>query len=152
MGSNDTIRMNNYILASAIFLSFHFWFQHHLKLTRYIFVCNLTLGYVPIWLKFTISRMLRNSITRFPHIRNVKTVGSIIIGDEILKGFILDTNSNYLAKKLFPVGIKLVEVSILPDDSEIISKQIAEFSRGFDIVITSGGIGKVWTENCFFTG
>uniref|UniRef100_A0A171A6Z3 Fad synthase-like protein isoform x3 n=1 Tax=Triatoma infestans TaxID=30076 RepID=A0A171A6Z3_TRIIF len=70
-----------------------------------------------------------------------RTAGIIVIGDEVLKGQVADSNVHFLAKKLHSLGIKLCKVSIIPDDIEIIAKEVAEFSIKYDQVITSGGIG-----------
>ena len=44
------------------------------------------------------------------------TAGVIVIGDEILSGRTLDTNSNFIAKKLIDAGIELVEVFVIQDN------------------------------------
>ncbi|BES91929.1 FMN adenylyltransferase activity [Nesidiocoris tenuis] len=71
----------------------------------------------------------------------VKTAGIIVIGDEVLKGQVVDQNVNFLAKKLHLLGIKLCKVSIVPDIIEDIAKEVAEYSLKYDRVITTGGIG-----------
>lgn len=43
------------------------------------------------------------------------TAGLIVIGDEILRGQIVDTNTSYLAKKLRASGIKLQKITVIPD-------------------------------------
>lgn len=43
------------------------------------------------------------------------TAHVIVIGDEILRGQIVDTNSSYLAKKLRAAGIKLRKITVIPD-------------------------------------
>lgn len=45
----------------------------------------------------------------------VYTAGLIVIGDEILRGQIIDTNTSYLAKKLQASGIKLRKVTVILD-------------------------------------
>ena len=77
------------------------------------------------------------------------TVGNIIIGDEILKGYVKETNSHFLAKQLFPKGIQLERILILPDEEEIIAKSVAEFSEKYDFVVTSGGIGPTHDDITF---
>lgn len=43
------------------------------------------------------------------------TAGLIVIGDEILRGQIVDTNTSYLAQKLRATGVKLRKVTVVPD-------------------------------------
>ncbi|XP_014674340.1 PREDICTED: FAD synthase-like [Priapulus caudatus] len=69
------------------------------------------------------------------------TAGIIVIGDEILKGQTLDTNSHFLSKHLFSLGVKVQRVSVIPDDLEVIAKEVREFSSKYTYVLTSGGIG-----------
>ena len=79
----------------------------------------------------------------------ILTVGNIIIGDEILKGYVKETNSNFLAKQCFPKGLKLERILVLPDEEEIIAKSVAEFSKKYDYVVTSGGIGPTHDDITF---
>ena len=71
----------------------------------------------------------------------MKTASIIIIGNEILSGRTLDTNSNYLAKMLAERGISLQEVRVIPDDHSIIKDVVNNESSLKDYVFTSGGIG-----------
>ena len=83
--------------------------------------------------------------------RRLKSVriGSIVIGDEILKGYVNDTNTHYLAKQAFRHGLKLERVAIVPDDKEVIAAHVKEFAANFDYVITSGGIGPTHDDITF---
>ena len=71
----------------------------------------------------------------------MKTASIIIIGNEILSGRTLDTNSNYLAKMLAERGISLQEVRVIPDVHGIIKGVVTNESSLKDYVFTSGGIG-----------
>lgn len=63
------------------------------------------------------------------------------IGDEILIGQIVDTNSSHISRALNSLGIKVSRmVSIGDDHSEIISSLEEELRRN-DIVIVTGGLG-----------
>lgn len=44
-----------------------------------------------------------------------ETAALVVIGDEILRGQIVDTNTSYLAKRLRASGIKLQKVTVIPD-------------------------------------
>ena len=70
-----------------------------------------------------------------------KTAGIIIIGNEILSGKVSDCNSSYLASELRALGVSLMRISVIPDDAEVIGSEAEWFSRTYDFVFTSGGVG-----------
>ena len=69
------------------------------------------------------------------------TAGIIIIGDEITKGKVADTNSHYIAQKLYALGVDVHKISIIPDQMDVIAEEVALFSKKFTHVVTAGGIG-----------
>lgn len=71
----------------------------------------------------------------------VKTAGIIVIGNEILSGKVVDTNSPYLCQELRALGVDVRRVVIIPDDIEVIAADVATFTRQFDYVFTTGGVG-----------
>ena len=73
--------------------------------------------------------------------KNIKTAGLIIIGNEILSGRTRDTNTTTIALKLEEIGVQLSEVRIIPDVVETIISATRNFSETFDYVFTTGGIG-----------
>ena len=65
----------------------------------------------------------------------------ITIGDELLIGQVVDTNSAWMAQRLNEVGISLYQITSVHDDREHILKALDEaFSRA-DLVFTTGGLG-----------
>ena len=65
----------------------------------------------------------------------------ITIGDEILIGQVVDTNSVYIAEKLNAIGISIYQKTAISDNREHI---IATIDRAFstsDIIIVTGGLG-----------
>ena len=65
----------------------------------------------------------------------------ITIGDELLIGQVVDTNSAWMAERLNESGIELYQIKSVHDDREHILKALDEaFSRA-DIVLTTGGLG-----------
>ena len=67
--------------------------------------------------------------------------GVILIGDELLSGRTQDTNLGTIARFLAPLGVQVGEARIIADDRDIIIQTIREFSKAFDYVLTTGGIG-----------
>ena len=65
----------------------------------------------------------------------------ITIGDELLIGQVVDTNSAWMAQRLNEAGIALHQITSVHDDRQHILKALDEaFSRA-DIVFTIGGLG-----------
>ncbi|TKY86914.1 hypothetical protein EX895_004202 [Sporisorium graminicola] len=73
--------------------------------------------------------------------RYVSTAACLIIGDEVLNGKTKDSNSNYLAKFCFDLGIDLKRIEVIPDDEEVIVEAAKRLTSQFDFVVSSGGIG-----------
>ena len=67
--------------------------------------------------------------------------GVIIIGNEILSGKTVDTNSSFLAKELRELGVSLRRIAVIPDEMDVISETVAAFHSLYDVVFTSGGVG-----------
>ena len=65
----------------------------------------------------------------------------ITIGDEILIGQIVDTNSSYISKALDKIGIATYEMLSISDDKSHILKTFNEVQNNFDVVIVTGGLG-----------
>jgi len=72
---------------------------------------------------------------------NSKTAGIIIIGNEILSGKVRDINSFYLVCELRDLGVEVKRISVIPDEIEIIGREVVAFSGMYDYVFTSGGVG-----------
>jgi nicotinamide-nucleotide amidase len=65
----------------------------------------------------------------------------ITIGDEILIGQIVDTNSAWIAKELNKIGIRIKQISSVSDDKEHILKALAEAHNRAEIILITGGLG-----------
>jgi nicotinamide-nucleotide amidase len=65
----------------------------------------------------------------------------ITIGDEILIGQIIDTNSSYIAKALDKIGIATHEMLSISDDKNHILKTLHDVQNKFDVVLITGGLG-----------
>ena len=65
----------------------------------------------------------------------------VTIGDEILIGQIVDTNSGYIAKALDKIGIQTHEILSISDDKQHILKTFSSLQNKVDLVIITGGLG-----------
>lgn len=65
----------------------------------------------------------------------------ITIGDEILIGQIIDTNSSWLGQELSKIGIAVVHRTSVSDNAEAITNALNAAASRADIVITTGGLG-----------
>ncbi|MEG2819921.1 MAG: CinA family nicotinamide mononucleotide deamidase-related protein, partial [Muribaculaceae bacterium] len=68
-------------------------------------------------------------------------VSIIAIGDELLIGQVIDTNSGWIARHLNPLGWNVKSVKVIADDSNEITKAIDEAFAVTDVVLTTGGLG-----------
>jgi nicotinamide-nucleotide amidase len=65
----------------------------------------------------------------------------VTIGDEILIGQIVDSNSSYIAKALDKIGIATHEMLSISDDKEHILTTFKSLQNKVDIVLITGGLG-----------
>lgn len=65
----------------------------------------------------------------------------ITIGDEILIGQIIDTNSAFIAKELNKIGVSVYQITSVQDDKTHILKALKEAEDNADIIILTGGLG-----------
>jgi molybdenum cofactor synthesis domain-containing protein len=77
----------------------------------------------------------------------MKWVEIIAIGKEILQGQTLDTNSNWLAKRITALGGTVGRIVIPDDDVGAIAQEIkASFGNGAHVIITTGGLGPTFDD------
>lgn len=65
----------------------------------------------------------------------------IAIGDELLLGQVIDTNSGAIARMIDPAGWSLEWVKVIHDDADAITSAVDEAFRAADVVLTTGGLG-----------
>ena len=65
----------------------------------------------------------------------------VTIGDEILIGQIVDTNSGYIAKALDKIGVQTHEMISISDDKKHIIDTFVSLQDKVDLVIITGGLG-----------
>ncbi len=69
------------------------------------------------------------------------TAAAIVVGNEILSGKVREANVYELARVLRPAGVLLSRVVVVPDEIEIIAREVSASRAKFDYVFTSGGVG-----------
>lgn len=65
----------------------------------------------------------------------------ITIGDELLIGQVVDTNSAWIAERLNEIGIELYQITSVHDDAAHIKDALDEAFSRVNIVLTTGGLG-----------
>ena len=65
----------------------------------------------------------------------------ITIGDEILIGQVIDTNSAFIAKHLNKIGISVYQISSVQDEKQHILNALKEAENRVDLIIITGGLG-----------
>lgn len=65
----------------------------------------------------------------------------VTIGDEILIGQIIDTNSGFIAKSLDKIGVEINEMISISDDKQHILDTFEKLQNKVDLVIITGGLG-----------
>jgi FAD synthetase len=70
-----------------------------------------------------------------------RTAGILVIGNEILSGKVVDTNSPFLTRELRALGVTVRRILTIPDELDEIAAAVADFHHAYDLVFTSGGVG-----------
>lgn len=63
------------------------------------------------------------------------------VGDELISGLTVDTNSAWLSLRLAEAGVRVVGHATVGDDQPAIERAIARSAAGVDLLIVTGGIG-----------
>jgi len=69
------------------------------------------------------------------------SVSILATGSELLDGRVVDTNSNFVARELSELGLKVRRILTVDDDIDELVSGLQQLSLISDIVITSGGLG-----------
>lgn len=103
----------------------------------------VTLQYMRTFIRQLSNTNYRSGIMKFAH-KPVKSAGCLIIGDEILNGKIMDTNSYNFARFCFSdLSIPLKRTIVCGDDSQDIKTSLNNLltQDDVDFLVTSGGLG-----------
>ncbi|GIR12723.1 MAG: hypothetical protein CM15mP23_12980 [Cryomorphaceae bacterium] len=68
-------------------------------------------------------------------------VSIVTIGDEILIGQIVDTNSAWIAQRLNEIGLQVHKIYSIPDTEAAILRTLNRAAKLTDIVLLTGGLG-----------
>ncbi|SEH06512.1 molybdopterin-binding protein [Candidatus Venteria ishoeyi] len=71
----------------------------------------------------------------------MKKAEIITIGDEILIGQIVDTNSAWMAKELNDIGVQVAQITSISDNKNHIVTALDEAQQRADIILITGGLG-----------
>lgn len=74
---------------------------------------------------------------------NIKTVKAEIlaIGDELLYGQIIDTNSHWISQELDRIGVRVVQRTTVGDNKEAILAAFKAAEQRADVILMTGGLG-----------
>ena len=65
----------------------------------------------------------------------------LAIGDELITGKIVDSNSSFIAKELTAIGFSVVSIQQIGDNVSLIVSTINELAKEVDFIVTTGGLG-----------
>lgn len=65
----------------------------------------------------------------------------LTIGQEILIGQVVDTNSAWIATRLNEIGVEIHEILSIPDSSERIISSVNQLLKQYELVLVTGGLG-----------
>ncbi|KAI0815870.1 molybdopterin binding domain-containing protein [Xylaria sp. FL0064] len=117
------------------------------QLARHFTRPRPNIGYIPTTttsrssVNYTASRIMASALADGSNSRTIHTAACLIIGDEVLGGKTVDTNSAYMAKWCFSLGMNLKRIETIEDDESEIIEAVQRMSNRYDFVVTSGGIG-----------
>lgn len=70
-----------------------------------------------------------------------KRIEIIAIGDEVLRGETRENNAAWLGRALSRAGLEVSRETELPDDLDVIARELREAAGRSDVVIVTGGLG-----------
>src|SRR5580692_10604555 len=71
----------------------------------------------------------------------------VSIGDELLKGMVVNTNAAYLSRALFEKGYQVSRHTVFSDDPPILDKELRAALSRSPIIITTGGLGSTLDDH-----
>lgn len=75
------------------------------------------------------------------------TVEIIVTGNEVLLGDVLDTNTNWMCRRITALGGRVERAVIVRDDMDAIVREIrSSLERAVRLIVTIGGMGPTWDD------
>jgi len=71
----------------------------------------------------------------------VKQACIITIGDELLQGYTIDTNSSWLGKKINNYNVRVQRKITIADEIDVIQHELSDALDNYDLVFVTGGLG-----------
>src|SRR5436305_12606065 len=88
-----------------------------------------------------LTRALSEALLRSTRRLIAQRVELITIGDELLLGFTIDTNSAHISRALAAAGVQVVRRTTVSDEADAIAQAVREALDRTGAVITTGGLG-----------
>ena len=64
------------------------------------------------------------------------------VGNEVLSGRVINTNTSYLSQQLEKIGYDVVKTVVVGDDEAMLTNEVLSFVNSeYDVLITTGGLG-----------
>lgn len=80
-----------------------------------------------------------------------KSAGVVVIGNEVLTAKVQDANTPVILAAMARHGLVVGEVAVIADELARIADVVRDFSRRFDLVVTTGGVGPTH-DDCTWRG
>ena len=75
------------------------------------------------------------------------TVEIIVTGNEVLLGDVLDTNTNWMCKRITAFGGRVERAVIVRDEMDAIVREVrSSLERSVRLIVTIGGMGPTWDD------
>ena len=84
---------------------------------------------------------MRTRARKLGYARGLLIIESITIGDELLKGMVVNTNTTFLSRHLYQAGYAVSRQTTLSDERESLRSGFKEALQRADLIIATGGLG-----------
>src|ERR1700756_3464515 len=71
---------------------------------------------------------------------NVQRAAVLAIGDEVLRGEVINRNAAFLSQRMFEAGLDVVEHLVISDDPRDIRAALGRLRASVDVIVACGGL------------